>query len=52
MEKNVKLTENKAQGEEVSDEEEGPQDRALGHTRGDGGVLGAEGFKLNELSAT
>ena len=29
---NVKFAEDIAEGKEVDDEEEGPQDRALGHT--------------------
>ena len=51
MEKNIKFTENKAKGKEVSNEKEGTQDRALGDTRGDRGGLGTEGFELDELSA-
>ena len=30
---------------------EGIQDRALGHTSGDGGRVGTEGLELDELSA-
>ena len=29
----------------------GPQDRALGHTSGDGRCVGTEGLDLDELSA-
>lgn len=50
MEVDTIFTENIAEGEEIDDEEEGPQDRALGHTRSDGGGLRGEGFELNELS--
>ena len=51
MKNNIKFTENKAKGKEVSNEKEGTQDRALGDTRGDRGGLGTEGFELDELSA-
>ena len=33
MEMDVEFTENIAKGKKVGDEEEGPQDGALGHTR-------------------
>ena len=51
MEMNVEFTENMAEGEKVGNEEEGPQDRALGHTCSDGGRDGFKGFELCELSA-
>ena len=51
VEVNVKFVEDIAEGKEVDDEEEGPQDRALGHTSSDGGGDGFKGFQLNELSA-
>ena len=44
MKKNIKFTENKAKGKEVSNEKEGTQDRSLGDTRGDRGGLGTERF--------
>lgn len=47
----VEFTEDMAEGEEVGDEEEGPQDGALGHTGGDWGGDGHKEFELNELSA-
>lgn len=47
----VEFTEVMAEGEEVDDEEEGPQDGALGHTGGDWGGVGHKEFELNELSA-
>ncbi len=47
---NVKFTENGAKGEEIGDEEKGPQDRALGHTCSDWGGVRLEGFELDELS--
>lgn len=49
---NVEFTENGAKGEEISDEEEGAQDRALGHTCSDWGGVGFKGFELDELSTT
>ena len=39
-----------AKGNEVDDEEKEPQDRALGHTSGNGGQVGTEGLELDELS--
>lgn len=41
---NVVFTEDGAKGEEVGDEEKGPQDRALGHTGSDWGGDRCEGF--------
>lgn len=43
---NVKFTENDAKGEEISDEEKGPQDTVLGHTCIHWGGVRFEGFKL------
>lgn len=51
MEKDIEFAEDIAKGKEVDDEEKGPQDRALGHTRSDRGGLGFEGFELDELGA-
>ena len=36
MKMDVVFTEDIAKGKEVDDEEKGPQDRALGHTSGEG----------------
>lgn len=49
---NVEFTENGAKGEEISNEEEGAQDRALGHTCSDWGGVRIKGFELDELSMT
>ena len=46
---NVEFTENGAKGEEISDEDEGAKDRALGHTCSDWGGVGFKGFELDEL---
>ena len=46
----VVFAEDIAKGKEIDDEEKGPQDRALGHTSGDGGRVGTEGLELNELN--
>ena len=51
MEVDVEFAEDIAKGKEIGNEERGPQDRALGHTRRDRGGLGGEGFELDELSA-
>lgn len=51
MEMDIEFAEDIAKGKEVGDEEKGPQDRALGHTRSDGEGLGSKGFELDELSA-
>ena len=49
---NVECTENGAKGEEIRDEEEGAQDRALGHTYSEWGGVRFKGFELDELSTT
>lgn len=48
---NLRKKKNMAKGKEVSNEEKGPQDRALGNICRDRGRLGLEGLELNELSA-
>ena len=37
MELDIEFTEDVAEGEEIDDEEKGPQDRSLGHTCSDWG---------------
>lgn len=48
MKISVEFAKDIAKGKDVDDEEEVPQEWALGHTRSDSGRLGYERFKLNE----
>lgn len=49
MEINFEFAEDITKGKEVGDEEEGPQNRTLRHTRGDRGGLGFKRLHLNKL---
>ena len=52
MEIGVIFAEDTDEGNEVDDEEKGPQDAALGYTSGDEGRLGTERLELDEVSVT
>lgn len=45
------FTKNMAKREKVDNEQKGSKDRTLGNTRGKGGGMGSECFKLYKLSA-
>lgn len=47
----IVFTENMTKGEDIDNEEQGPRDWAMGHTRGDWKRVGGKWFKLDELRA-